>query len=54
MTVQKIITILTKMLSSKNWKVNFRCNHITKVDIYYDDDIILTIKDGKISDVEKR
>lgn len=51
MDVQKIIALFTKMLKSKNEKVEFRCRRITKVEVYYEDDIILTLKDGE--DIEK-
>lgn len=45
MELQKIVGTLTKMLNSDKWKVQCRCRHITKVEIHYDDNIIITIKD---------
>lgn len=46
MDAHKIIRIMNKLLNSKNDKINYRSRNIAKVVIYYEDDIILTLRDG--------
>lgn len=51
MDARKLIKVFKKLLRSKDDNVNNRSRGIVKVKIYYDDGIIIVIKNRK--DIEK-